>query len=233
MTKPAITLRATKGLALDYTELDNNFTNLRDATLSVTDGTNTKAFNLNDTVTFTAGTNVTIGVNPTTGAITINSASGVASQLSISYNSAGQVVIIKPTSTSDGIKIGDVTGAGITLDNTTTINGDLTTKGAIDTQPTNNSSNNFATLRGGWSNNINAGASVTFNGIGSGLVLVRNASTGGGALYFVCNSTVALVGSSVGTNLLTLSLNAGTAVLTCTNNNATQQAYRILLLSVF
>ena len=78
MTKPVVTLRNIKGSALDYTELDTNFANLRDATLSVTDGTNTHAFNLNDTVTFTGGTNITIGVNATTGAITISGTGGGA-----------------------------------------------------------------------------------------------------------------------------------------------------------
>lgn len=76
MTKPVITSRVTKGAALTYSELDTNFSNLQNATLSVTDGSNTHAFNLNDTITFTAGTNVTLGVDPTSGAITINSAAG-------------------------------------------------------------------------------------------------------------------------------------------------------------
>jgi hypothetical protein len=76
MTKPAITKRATKGSALTYTELDTNFQNLSDATWGVTDGTNSYDFNLNDRLTFTAGTNVTLGVNPSTGAVTINSSGG-------------------------------------------------------------------------------------------------------------------------------------------------------------
>jgi hypothetical protein len=72
MTKPVIVTRSGKGSALTWTEGDTNLTNLRDATISVTDGTNTKALNLNDTLTFTAGTNVTLSVNATTGAVTIN-----------------------------------------------------------------------------------------------------------------------------------------------------------------
>jgi len=73
MTKPVIVTRASKGSALTWTEGDSNFTNLQNATLSVTDGTNTKALNLNDTLTFTAGTNVTLSVNASTGAVTVNS----------------------------------------------------------------------------------------------------------------------------------------------------------------
>jgi hypothetical protein len=72
MTKPAITKRSEKGLALTYAELDTNFQNLKDATFGVTDGTNSKDFDLNSRITFTAGTNITLGVDPTTGAITIN-----------------------------------------------------------------------------------------------------------------------------------------------------------------
>jgi hypothetical protein len=72
MAKPTIVTRAGKGSALTWTEGDANLTNLRDATLSVTDGTNTAVLNLNDTLTFTAGTNITLSVNPTTDVITIN-----------------------------------------------------------------------------------------------------------------------------------------------------------------
>ena len=35
MAKPAITLRATKGAALTYTELDTNFSNIKDATVTM------------------------------------------------------------------------------------------------------------------------------------------------------------------------------------------------------
>lgn len=72
MAKPTIVTRADKGSALTWTEGDANLTNLRDATITVTDGTNSKALNLNDTLTFTAGTNITLSVNSSTGAVTIN-----------------------------------------------------------------------------------------------------------------------------------------------------------------
>lgn len=60
MAVPTIVTRAGKGSALTFTEADTNFTNLRDATLSVTDGSNSTALNLNDTLTFTAGSNMTV-----------------------------------------------------------------------------------------------------------------------------------------------------------------------------
>jgi hypothetical protein len=73
MAKPTIVTRAGKGSALTWTEGDNNVTNLRDATISVTDGTTTAVLNLNDTLTLTAGTNVTLSVNASTDTVTINS----------------------------------------------------------------------------------------------------------------------------------------------------------------
>jgi hypothetical protein len=71
MTKPVITNRVTQGTALTYQQLDTNFSNLQNATFGVTDGTNSHDFNLNDRITFTAGTNMSLGVNPSTGAITV------------------------------------------------------------------------------------------------------------------------------------------------------------------
>jgi hypothetical protein len=73
MTKPTIVTRSGKGSALTWTEGDANLTNLRDATIIVTDGTNSKAIDLNGTITYTAGTNITLSVNSSTGALTINS----------------------------------------------------------------------------------------------------------------------------------------------------------------
>jgi hypothetical protein len=112
MAKPTIVTRASKGSALTWTEGDANFTNLRDATLTVTDGTNSKALNLNDTLTFTAGTNVTLSVNATTGAVTINSSS----------SSSGTVTSVSGTGTVNGL----------TLTGTVTSSGSLTLGGTLD-----------------------------------------------------------------------------------------------------
>lgn len=73
MAKPTITTRAGKGSALTWTEGDANLTNLRDATISVTDGTNTATLDLNDTLTLTAGTGTTISVDSATKTATISS----------------------------------------------------------------------------------------------------------------------------------------------------------------
>jgi len=79
MTKPSITTRAGKGAALTYTELDNNFTNIKDATISITGGTGGTAVtaDLNGNITLVAGSNVTITGNNSAKTITItSSASG-------------------------------------------------------------------------------------------------------------------------------------------------------------
>jgi hypothetical protein len=78
MAKPAITKRATKGSALTYNELDTNFQNLDDATITLqagTGGTNVVS-DLNGTITLVAGTNVTLAGNNTAKTLTINSAGG-------------------------------------------------------------------------------------------------------------------------------------------------------------
>lgn len=78
MTKPVITTRAGKGAALTYTELDNNFSNIKDATITITGGTGGTAVtaDLNGTITLVAGTNVTITGNNTSKEITISATSG-------------------------------------------------------------------------------------------------------------------------------------------------------------
>ena len=72
MAKPAITLRSTKASALTYSELDTNFTNLKDATITVVadSGTN-QVLDLNDTLTIVGGTGLT-SVASATDTITLN-----------------------------------------------------------------------------------------------------------------------------------------------------------------
>ena len=78
MTKPSITKRAVKAAALTYAELDQNFQNLADATLTITAGTGGTAVtaDLNGNITLVAGTNVTITGNNTAKTITISSSGG-------------------------------------------------------------------------------------------------------------------------------------------------------------
>lgn len=73
MAKPTITKRVTKGAALTYSELDTNFQNLADATVTITGGSTAVTADLNGNITLVAGTNVTITGNNTAKTITINS----------------------------------------------------------------------------------------------------------------------------------------------------------------
>ena len=75
MTKPAITLRSVKGTALSHSELDTNFTNLDNATVSLQAGTAGTVVNsdLNGTITLVAGSNILLGGNDTNKTITITS----------------------------------------------------------------------------------------------------------------------------------------------------------------
>jgi len=71
MAKPTIVTRLGKGSELTFQEGDNNFTNLRDATLSVAgDSGTTQALDLNDTLTVAGGTGLTSVM--TTDTVTLN-----------------------------------------------------------------------------------------------------------------------------------------------------------------
>jgi hypothetical protein len=76
MAKPAITKRAVKAAALTYAELDTNFQNLADATLTLTagsGGTQVTA-DLNGAITLVAGTGITLTGNNTAKTVTITGA---------------------------------------------------------------------------------------------------------------------------------------------------------------
>lgn len=62
MTKPAITFRNTKGSPLTYTELDENFNNLQDATIGFAVGSDTADIDLNSRLTIAAGTGISLAL---------------------------------------------------------------------------------------------------------------------------------------------------------------------------
>ena len=71
MALPTIVTRAGKGSALTWVEGDANFTNLRDATITVAgDSGSAQALNLNDTLTVSGGTGLSSAM--TTDTVTIN-----------------------------------------------------------------------------------------------------------------------------------------------------------------
>jgi hypothetical protein len=74
MAKPVIIKRQVKAAALTFTELDTNFQNLRDATVTLTAGTGgtNVVSDLNGTITLVAGTGITLTGDNTAKTITIN-----------------------------------------------------------------------------------------------------------------------------------------------------------------
>jgi hypothetical protein len=70
MAKPAITKRGTKAAALTYAELDTNFQNLADATITVNADSGSVTNDLNGTMTINGGTALTSSASGST--ITVN-----------------------------------------------------------------------------------------------------------------------------------------------------------------
>jgi hypothetical protein len=114
MAKPTITKRSTKGAALTYTELDNNFDNLKDATITLTAGTAGTAVttDLNGNITLVAGTGITLAGNNTSKTITITASGGSSSNAFATIAVAGQSNV-EADSTTDTLTL--VAGTGITL----------------------------------------------------------------------------------------------------------------------
>jgi hypothetical protein len=111
MAKPAITKRSVKEAALTYNELDTNFQNLADATISLTAGTagTQVTSDLNGNITLVAGTGVTLSGDNTAKTITINSSAGANSFRFIDPDVNDTIEADSPT---DTLRI--VGGSGIT-----------------------------------------------------------------------------------------------------------------------
>jgi translation initiation factor 1 (eIF-1/SUI1) len=85
MAKPTITTRYGKGSQLTWQELDDNFTNLQNTTLTLTSNGTSSDVSLGDTITFIAGTNVTLGLSGNS--LTINSSAGSSYTLPVATSS--------------------------------------------------------------------------------------------------------------------------------------------------
>lgn len=151
MPKPTITKRTTKGAALTYAELDANFQNLTDATLTLTAGTGGTAVtaDLNGNITLVAGTGVTLTGNNTAKTITIDS--GVATNTFSTIAVAGQSNVVADSSTdtltliagsnvtlttnasSDSVTISSSlsTSTGLTMSGTLNMNGQTISSGGM------------------------------------------------------------------------------------------------------
>lgn len=115
MVKPVIVKRLVKGSHLTFTELDQNFQNLRDATINFTDGTQTLSIDLNDTVVIEgqADHNIQVTVDDTSSldqTITIDNLVGDYTKepmgfenrtdSTVSFNAGSRQFSIAPTTSS-------------------------------------------------------------------------------------------------------------------------------------
>lgn len=133
MAKPVVTLRNTLGRSLTFTQLDTNFENLRDATITVND----LVLDLNDTLNIEAGSGVTITTdNPSTGDKTLTISSTESQNLFNTIATDGTSVVADGT--TDTLTLAGGTGittsgdsgtdtVTFTLDNTAVTPGSYTT----------------------------------------------------------------------------------------------------------
>jgi hypothetical protein len=163
MAKPSVTLRTTKGSALTFAEADANFTNLRDATISVTDGTNSTPIDLNGQITFSAGAGISVANAGGTLTITNTRADTDTTNFNIGNGSTSFNV-----SDSETVNIAAGTGISVSVNtgtNTLTIANTIT------------DTNTSFTVAGdsGSSQSITQGNTLTISG-GTGLSSVASAT---------------------------------------------------------
>ena len=146
MAKPAITKRQTKGSPLTYAELDTNFQNLDDATISLQAGTGgtVVASDLNGTITLVAGSGITLSGDNTAKTVTVSTTESqnifqniaVAGQSTVSADSTGDTLTlvagtnltITTNATTDTITINSL-GGDVVNDTSPQLGGDLDVNG--------------------------------------------------------------------------------------------------------
>jgi hypothetical protein len=168
MAKPAITFRSVKGEALSYSELDTNFTNLKDATFGVTVGANTATIDLNSALTLVAGSNVSLSLNTSTDTLTIASTA-------TGGNAFGRIAVagqsdVVADSTSDTLTL--IAGSNITL----------TTSAGLDTvtiAATASPTNSFSTIAVSGQSNVVADSNADTLTVvaGDGINIATNATS--------------------------------------------------------
>jgi len=115
MAKPQITLRQALGEPLSYEQLDTNFENLRDATITIAADGTVIVLDLNDTVTLTPGNNVSFAV--TGNEITINSEGGSLNSLEgVTPDANGNIDLIAGTNIALSTAANSITITSTSLD---------------------------------------------------------------------------------------------------------------------
>lgn len=133
MAKPAITKRSVKGAALTYDELDANFQNLADASLSLTAGTGGTQVtaDLNGNITLVAGTNVTLTGDNTAKTITVSVTGGTGSG-TVNTGSAGKFAYYPSNgNTVDDTLVLSTDGTSVILGGNLNLNGKNISSGGI------------------------------------------------------------------------------------------------------
>jgi hypothetical protein len=178
MAKPSITKRSVKAAALTYAELDTNFQNLADATVSLTAGTGGTAVasDLNGNITLVAGTGITLSGDNTAKTVTINSSSAqnifstiavagqsnvVADSTSDTLTLVGSGITITTNATTDTITFASATGSALV--NNAIIVGAADTNDVIISANQDGNTNKNLTLTGASSSGT--GAFITLAGV--------------------------------------------------------------------
>jgi hypothetical protein len=199
MAKPAITKRQTKGSPLTYAELDTNFQNLDDATISLQAGTGgtVVASDLNGTITLVAGSGIVLAGDNSAKTVTVSTTESqnifqniaVAGQSTVSADTtsdtltlvAGTNLTITTNSTTDTITINSL-GGDVVNDTSPQLGGDLDVNG-------------FKLI----SSASNAAIQLTPNGAGNIITETQNLIVGKASA-----STTAAISSAVGITVLNI-----------------------------
>jgi hypothetical protein len=129
MAKPAITKRAVKAAALTYAELDTNFQNLADATVTITGGSTAVTSDLNGNISLVAGTNVTITGDNSAKTITINSSAGSGT---VNNGSSGRFAFYPSAGTTvDDTSTLSVVSGIVTMGSNLNLNGNYLSSGGV------------------------------------------------------------------------------------------------------